>query len=230
MAGMTDTGGSVRFFSQFRTVEVSTPIRAAAWVWDSPRSMRARLICSPGVCGSKSVSFGFKALSVTDTHGRKATRPCPCGWLGHAAGKCRCTPDQIARYRGKLSGPLLDRIDLMLDVPAVAEDELSARGDGESSSTVRERVVAARDRQLARQGKPNAQLTPDEVDRHCLPDCAGAALLKQAMRQLGLSARAYHRILKLARTIADLAGVADGVPLSAAHVAEAVHYRRGLAH
>ena len=227
---MTDTGGSVRFFSQFRTVLVSTPIRAAAWGWDSPRSLRARLICSPTVWGSILASFGFNALSDIGTHGKKATRPCPCGWLGHPTAKCRCTPDQVARYRGKLSGPLLDRIDLMLDVPAVGEDELSARGDGESSATVRERVVAARDRQLARQGKPNARLTPDEIDRHCLPDCTGAALLKQSMRQLGLSARGYHRILKLARTIADLAGVADGVPLSAAHIAEAVHYRRGLAH
>jgi magnesium chelatase family protein len=89
--------------------------------------------------------------------------PCPCGWLGHPAGKCRCTPDQVARYRGKLSGPLLDRIDLMLDVPAVAEAELSARGDGESSATVRARVTAARALQLERQGKPNALLGPDEI-------------------------------------------------------------------
>ena len=158
-----------------------------------------------------------------------AMNPCPCGWLGHAAGKCRCTPDQVARYRGKLSGPLLDRVDLMLEVPAVDETELAARGDGESSATVRTRVSAARARQLARQGKPNARLTPDEVDRHCLPDCHGALLLKRAMQQLGLTARAYHRILKVARTIADLAGAPDGTPLSAAHIAEAVQYRRGLA-
>ena len=92
-----------------------------------------------------------------------AMNPCPCGWLGHPAGKCRCTPDQVARYRGKLSGPLLDRIDLMVDVPAISEAELSARTIGETSTTVRDRVIAARDRQLARQGKPNAQLTPHEV-------------------------------------------------------------------
>jgi magnesium chelatase family protein len=158
-----------------------------------------------------------------------AMNPCPCGWLGHASGKCRCTPDQIARYRGKLSGPLLDRIDLMLDVPAVDEADLSARGDGEASATVRARVAAARARQQARQGKANALLSPAEVDMHCLPDCAGAALLKRAMQQLGLTARAYHRILKVARTIADLADLPDGAPLSAAHIAEAVHYRRGLA-
>ncbi|MCX7145573.1 MAG: YifB family Mg chelatase-like AAA ATPase [Sulfuritalea sp.] len=155
-----------------------------------------------------------------------AMNPCPCGWLGHPAGKCRCTPDQVARYRGKLSGPLLDRIDLMLDVPAVAEADLSARGDGESSATVRDRVTAARAVQIERQGKPNARLSPDEVDRHARPDEAGAQLLKQAMARLSLTARAYHRILKVARSIADLAGIEQ---ISSAHVAEAIHYRRGLA-
>jgi len=159
-----------------------------------------------------------------------AMNPCPCGWLGHASGKCRCTPDQVARYRGKLSGPFLDRIDLMLEVPAVSEAEISARGDGEPSAVVRARVRAARERQQARQGKPNARLTPDEVDAHCLPSCDGTALLKRAMQQLGLSARAYHRVLKVARSIADLTDLPDGAPLAAAHIAEAVHYRRGLAH
>jgi magnesium chelatase family protein len=159
-----------------------------------------------------------------------AMNPCPCGFLGHSNGKCRCTPDQVARYRSKLSGPFLDRIDLMLDIPAVNEAELTTRGEGEHSDVIRQRVIAARERQLARQGKPNAQLSPDEIDQHCLPDCTGAALIKQAMNQLGLSARAYHRILKVARTIADLAGHEDGAPLTAAHIAEAVHYRRGLAH
>jgi len=152
-----------------------------------------------------------------------AMNPCPCGWLGDA--RCRCTPDQIARYRNKLSGPLLDRIDLMIDVPAVTEGELSARGEGEGSAAVRARVAAARERQIARQGKPNALLTPDEIERHCLPDCAGAALLKQAMQRLDLSARAYHRILKVARSVADLSG--DFI-IRGPHVAEAIQYRRGL--
>jgi magnesium chelatase family protein len=125
-----------------------------------------------------------------------------------------------------LSGPLLDRIDLMLDVPAVDEADLSARGDGESSATVRARVTAARAVQIERQGKPNARLNPDEVDRHARPDEAGAQLLKQAMARLSLTARAYHRILKVARSIADLAGIEQ---ISSAHVAEAIHYRRGLA-
>ena len=152
-----------------------------------------------------------------------AMNPCPCGHLGDA--KCRCTPDQVARYRGKLSGPLLDRIDLMIEVPAVSESELTTRGEGESSAIVRTRVTVARERQIARQGKPNAQLTPDEIDLHCLPDCAGAALLKQAMARLDLSARAYHRILKVARTIADLTGEEI---IRGSHVAEAIQYRRGL--
>ncbi|WP_131112281.1 YifB family Mg chelatase-like AAA ATPase [Sulfuricystis thermophila] len=152
-----------------------------------------------------------------------AMNPCPCGYLGSE--RCRCTPEQIARYRGKLSGPLLDRIDLMIEVPAVTEAELATRGGGESSAVVQKRVVAARERQLARQGKPNALLSPDEIDRHCLPDCAGAALLKQAMARLDLSARAYHRILKVARSIADLA--ADEI-VRGPHVAEAIQYRRGL--
>ncbi len=155
-----------------------------------------------------------------------AMNPCPCGWLGHSSGKCRCTPDQVARYRGKLSGPLIDRIDLMLDVPAVAEAELSARAAAETSATVRGRVIAARTLQLARQGKPNAQLTPAEIIAHAHPDETGAQLLKQAMARLSLSARAYHRILKVARSIADLAGTEH---VGAPHVAEAIHYRRGLA-
>jgi magnesium chelatase family protein len=154
-----------------------------------------------------------------------AMNPCPCGFLGHSNGKCRCTPDQIVRYRNKLSGPLLDRIDLLVEVPAVSETEISTRGEGEPSAVVQARVVAARERQLARQQKPNAHLTPDEIDRHCLPDCAGAALLKQAMMRLDLSARAYHRILKVARSIADLAGEEI---IRGPHVAEAVQYRRGL--
>jgi magnesium chelatase family protein len=153
-----------------------------------------------------------------------AMNPCPCGYLGEP--RCRCTPDQIAKYRAKLSGPFLDRIDLMIDVPVVPEADLATRGGGESSAVVRERVVRAREAQIARQGKPNALLGPDEIDQHCLPDCAGAQLLKQAMTRLDLSARAYHRILKVARTVADLAGSQH---IGGPHVAEAIHYRRGFA-
>ncbi|HEX8989063.1 MAG TPA: YifB family Mg chelatase-like AAA ATPase [Rhodocyclaceae bacterium] len=154
-----------------------------------------------------------------------AMNPCPCGWLGHFTGKCRCTPDQVARYRGRLSGPLLDRIDLMIEVPAVVEAELSARGAGERSAAVRERVAAAHERQLTRQAKVNAHLEPDEVEAHCQPDAEGARLLKRAMAQFSLSARGYHRILKVARSVADLAGAPR---VGSEHVAEAIHYRRGL--
>jgi magnesium chelatase family protein len=154
-----------------------------------------------------------------------AMNPCPCGYLGHYGGRCRCTPDQVARYRGKLSGPLLDRIDIHIEVPAVPQEELLAQTPGESSEAVRRRVSAARERQLARQGKPNADLGTKEVERHCHADAPGETLLKQAISRLGLSARAYHRVLKLARTIADLAG-ADAI--SATHVAEAIGFRRRL--
>ena len=152
-----------------------------------------------------------------------AMNPCPCGFHGAKSGRCRCTPDQVARYRGKLSGPLLDRIDLQLEVPALAADDLQSASRGESSASIRERVIVARGRQQARQGKLNARLAPREVEVHCVPDVAGADLLRQAMHRLGLSARAYHRVLRVARSIADLTGSAA---VDAAHVAEAVQYRR----
>jgi magnesium chelatase family protein len=178
-----------------------------------------------------------------------AMNPCPCGWLGDIRGRCRCTPDRIARYRARVSGPLLDRIDLALDVPSLAAESLAMRvpaanaassehqpasvpGNGnvksevERSATVRARVVAARAIQHERQGKPNARLSPPEVAQHCLPDAAGEAMLAQAMRRLAFSARAYHRILKVARTIADLAGSATIAPR---HLAEAIGYRTGEA-
>ena len=152
-----------------------------------------------------------------------AMNPCPCGYLGHPNGKCRCTPDQVARYRGKISGPLLDRIDIQIEVPALSESELTKQADGESSSAVQARVEIAYRRQLARQNKPNSQLTTKEIDRLCKPDEAGENLLKQAISRLGLSARAYHRILKLARTIADLAAQDH---ITSAYIGEAIQYRR----
>ncbi len=155
-----------------------------------------------------------------------AMNPCPCGWLGHPSGKCRCTPDQIARYRGRISGPLLDRIDLHIEVPALPEADLMQAAAGEPSAVVRQRVVAARARQIERQGKPNAQLGVREIDRYCAPDHAGEALLKQAIARLNLSARAYHRVLKVARTIAELAGAER---IEAGHIAEAIQYRRLVA-
>ena len=152
-----------------------------------------------------------------------AMNPCPCGYLGHFNGKCRCTPDQIARYRGKLSGPFLDRIDLLIEVPALPAESLDGLPDGEPSAAVRERVKQALGVQQARQNKPNARLGAAEVDTYCTPDATGASLLRQASQRLDLSARAWHRILKVARTIADLSGSPD---IRAPHIAEAIQYRR----
>jgi len=152
-----------------------------------------------------------------------AMNPCPCGYLGHYAGKCHCTPEQVTRYRRRISGPLLDRIDIHIEVPAIAPDELARRTGGESSAIIRAHVQRARERQLARQGKPNAHLSSREVTQHAAPDTAGEELLKQATSRLGLSARGYHRILKVARSIADLAGEAR---VATSHVAEAIQYRR----
>ena len=152
-----------------------------------------------------------------------AMNPCTCGYLGHYSGKCRCTPDQVARYRNRISGPLMDRIDLHIEVPAVPEHELGSRQAGESSIAIRARVTEARERQLARQGKPNAHLSVKEVGEHCVADVDAEQLARKAISALGLSARAYHRILKVARTIADLAGTPT---VSATQVAEAVQYRR----
>jgi magnesium chelatase family protein len=153
-----------------------------------------------------------------------AMNPCPCGYLGHPSARCRCTPDQIARYRGRLSGPLLDRIDLTVVVPPLTEHELRA-GPGEASAEVRQRVCAARALQQRRQGKPNQRLEAADIDRHCPLDDAAHALLAQAMNRLRLSARAYHRCLKVARTIADLNG---REVIAANEVAEAVQFRRAL--
>jgi magnesium chelatase family protein len=152
-----------------------------------------------------------------------AMNPCACGYSGHYNGRCRCTPDQIARYRGKISGPLLDRIDIQIEVPAVPPEELQRAAQGESNATVRERVVKAHERALRRQGRANAELTTREIEKHCSPDDNGARLLRQAIGRLMLSARGYHRILKIARTIADLAAEER---VASAHVAEAIQYRR----
>jgi magnesium chelatase family protein len=152
-----------------------------------------------------------------------AMNPCPCGHCGDRSGRCRCTPERIARYRGRISGPLADRIDIKLEVPAPREAELVAPVAGEASSAIKSRVERARAAQLGRQGKANADLGTREIDRHCATDRDGDQLLRHALARLLLSARAYQRVLRVARTIADLAGAST---IGAEHIAEAIQYRR----
>ena len=154
-----------------------------------------------------------------------AMNPCPCGYLGHPSRPCRCTPDQVLRYQSRLSGPLLDRIDLQVEVPAQDQQEMLDGTPGESSAEVRQRVLAARALQQARQGKPNAALAGREIDEHCPLTPEAQLLLRGAMTKLAWSARAYFRALKIARTIADLEGTEL---LQPSHVAEAIQYRRAL--
>jgi magnesium chelatase family protein len=155
-----------------------------------------------------------------------AMNPCPCGYLGDESAKsCRCSPDQIARYRNRISGPLLDRIDMHIEVPKVPSQLLQGN-DGEtreSSTEVRSRVEQARSLQRSRNGgRPNGQLNSREVEQFCIPEKTAATLLQRAIDQLGFSARTYHRVLKLARTVADLA---HSEVITTGHLSEAIGYR-----
>jgi magnesium chelatase family protein len=173
--------------------------------------------------GRARVALGYPARFMLVA----AMNPCPCGFHGAGEARCTCTATMVERYRARISGPLLDRIDLHVEVPPLADTELLGAAEGESTAAVRARVVEARERQLARfRDRPgvfaNAHMGPRELREHCRPDRAGEDLLRGAIRRLGLSARAYHRVLRLARTIADLEGAER---LAAAHIAEAIQYR-----
>ena len=152
-----------------------------------------------------------------------AMNPCPCGYLGSTHKNCRCTPDQVARYQSRLSGPLLDRIDLHVEVPALPSADLLQATPGESTASIRARCAAARQRALDRQGKANHALQGKDLDLHLKLDDAAAKFLNVAATRLGWSARATHRVLKVARTIADLAGAQS---TQVTHLAEAMQYRR----
>ncbi len=155
-----------------------------------------------------------------------AMNPCPCGYLGSSQRQCRCTSAMIRRYRGKISGPLLDRIDLHLEVDSLSQDELLSRPTGESSASIRKRVMAARDIQNKRFAGSttncNAAMLPKELQECCVLDTSGESLLKQAIDDLNLSARAYDRILRVSRTLADLEGVEE---IAAHHINESIQYR-----
>lgn len=167
-----------------------------------------------------SVTFPAKLMLIG------AMNPCPCGYYGDPVRACTCAPNQVARYGKRISGPLLDRIDLHVEVPRVEYDKLAGRGEAETSAAVRERVEAARERQRTRFAGTklacNADMGPSHVRRICTLDEAGQSLLRTASERLGLTARAYHRLLKVARTIADLAGAEN---IETAHLAEALQYR-----
>jgi magnesium chelatase family protein len=215
--------------TQPRPGEVSLAHNGVLFLDELPEFKRATLEVLRQPLEEGRVTISRAATSLTYP-GRfmlvAAMNPCPCGFFGDPQRPCTCTPNQIKQYRARISGPLLDRIDIQIQVPAVKFQDLAAPDSGEGSRELRERVLAARRVQSRRFGRgrihANAHMTSRLLKQHCAPGPEAQRLLEAAMERLGLSARAFHRILKIARTIADLEGAAD---LSATYVAEAIQYR-----
>ena len=211
-----------------RPGEISLAHRGVLFLDELPEFPRAALeaLREPLESGSITIS---RAAQRAEFPARfqliAAMNPCPCGYLGSSLRACRCSPEQVSRYQGKLSGPLLDRIDLHVEVGTLAAHELVNAPPGEASASIRARVLLARERALARQGSANQALEGQAIDAQCALPVEAAKFLNLAATRLGWSGRSIHRCLKVARTIADLAG-ADSV--LAGHVAEAVQYRRAL--
>lgn len=214
-----------------RPGEISLAHGGVLFLDELPEFQRASLeaLREPLECGRITISRAARQASFPARFQLVAAmNPCPCGWLGAPAGspqRCRCTPDQVSRYQSKISGPLLDRIDMRVEVQAAAPKAMLSDADGDASAVVAARVAAARERQLQRQGGVNAALEPGLIDTHCALDAAASRLTETAARQFGWTGRSLHRVVKLARTVADLAGAAR---IDASHLAEAMQLRRGL--
>jgi magnesium chelatase family protein len=230
----TSSAGLIGGGSWPRPGEVSLAHRGVLFLDELPEFAAATLEMLRQPLEDRTVTLGRASGTLTFPANFMlvtAMNPCPCGFYGDPARSCTCSQMTIQRYQKKISGPLLDRIDIHLEAPRVEFEKLADRRAGEASETIRQRVTKARALQTERYGNgavlTNADMGPTELDAHVVLDAAGEAMMKVAVRQLNLSARSYHRVLKLSRTIADLAG-SDGV--ETAHVAEALQFRpRSLA-
>lgn len=210
---------------QPRPGEITLAHRGVLFLDEMPEFDRKVLEVLRQPIEAKEVTISRAARQVTfpaDFQLVAAMNPCPCGYFGDRSNRCKCSPDAIQRYRGKLSGPLLDRIDLHIEVPALPAADLQTSERGETSAVVRERVQRAHERQMARQGHSNSHLMPDALSQLAALGDAQQALMQTAQQKLNLSARGYHRVLRVARTIADLAG---SERIESQHLTESLGYR-----